>query len=324
MSEDRSDQSGNARELAERVEGMARSARVDRILCGTDSGRLFRALQHLDPGVPLVPATPNPETFEDLAARGCDPVRLSVRVTDKYGQARHTIARVLAEGRVSPGETVLCVVAQALPGGGGDLMLVTEVEPSSVALRPAEMLRLTEGVRHHVLEAALRVARRLGRISGRGKRLGALFAIGDSDAVLDGARQLVPNPFENAAEDDRYLARREVEDTIVELAKLDGAFVLRGDGLIRTAGTYLATGVEAVDVPEGLGARHVAAASVTARTNATAVVVSATDGHVRVFSDGELAMHVDPEVPLHFPPDGDAGRGDEARASRGDADPDRG
>lgn len=51
-----------------------------------------------------------------------------------------------------------------------------------------------------------------------------------------------------------------------------------------------------IDVPAGLGAQHVAAASVTRRTAATAVVVSATDGDVRVFSDGKLVLQMDPDV----------------------------
>jgi len=40
-----------------------------------------------------------------------------------------------------------------------------------------------------------------------------------------------------------------------------------------------------------------AAAGVTARTHATAIVVSATDGNVRVFSGGKLVMQLDPDVP---------------------------
>jgi hypothetical protein len=54
------------------------------------------------------------------------------------------------------------------------------------------------------------------------------------------------------------------------------------------------------DVDAGLGARHVAAASVTAHTTATAVVVSATDGNVRAFAGGQLVLQLDPDVP-HSP-----------------------
>ena len=87
-----------------------------------------------------------------------------------------------------------------------------------------------------------------------------------------------------------------MRDTIVELAKLDGAFIIRGDGLVRTASAYLEWAEHDVEVPPGLGARHVAAAAVTARTDATAVVVSKTDGHIRVFADGKLVTQMDPDL----------------------------
>ena len=86
-------------------------------------------------------------------------------------------------------------------------------------------------------------------------------------------------------------------EMLVELAKLDGAFVVCGDGLVRTAGTFLAASGTDAGVPKGLGARHVAAA-VTARTRACAIAVSATDGDVRVFSGGQIVLHMDPQVAL--------------------------
>lgn len=57
------------------------------------------------------------------------------------------------------------------------------------------------------------------------------------------------------------------------------------------------TGV-AVELPTGLGARHVAAAAVTARTQATAVAVFETDGYVRVFSGCAMVTKLDPDIPV--------------------------
>ena len=87
-------------------------------------------------------------------------------------------------------------------------------------------------------------------------------------------------------------------EAVVELSKLDGAFVVRGDGFIQTAGVFLAAPRVEVKVPPGLGARHVAAACVTARTSSTALVVSSTDGKVRAFAGGKMGLQVDPGVPI--------------------------
>jgi hypothetical protein len=48
----------------------------------------------------------------------------------------------------------------------------------------------------------------------------------------------------------------------------------------------------------GVGARHTAAAWVTACTAATAIVVSPTDGNVRAFAGGQMALQLDPGVPI--------------------------
>jgi DNA integrity scanning protein DisA with diadenylate cyclase activity len=120
--------------------------------------------------------------------------------------------------------------------------------------------------------------------------------LGDSNKVLEGSKQLIPNPFQGHDEAVRRLTNHDIHNALVELSKLDGAFVVRGDGLIQTAGTFLAPSRVEIDLPAGLGARHAAAATVTKRSTATAVVVSATDGNIRVFSGGKMVLQIDPEV----------------------------
>jgi DNA integrity scanning protein DisA with diadenylate cyclase activity len=47
-----------------------------------------------------------------------------------------------------------------------------------------------------------------------------------------------------------------------------------------------------VKLPMGLGARHSAAASITAETKCVAVTVSQTTGTVRVFREGEIVLEL--------------------------------
>jgi DNA integrity scanning protein DisA with diadenylate cyclase activity len=127
--------------------------------------------------------------------------------------------------------------------------------------------------------------------------MGAIFILGDSLNVMKGSRQLVPNPFHGHDDPVRRITNPTIHDALVEFSKLDGAFVVRGDGFIQSAGVFLATLDVETQLPAGLGARHMAAAAVTSHTTATAVVVSATDGNVRAFSDGRLVLQIDPDVP---------------------------
>ena len=92
------------------------------------------------------------------------------------------------------------------------------------------------------------------------------------------------------------LTNPDIHDALVELSKLDGAFVVRGDGFIQAAGVFLTSPPTETELVSGLGTRHAAAAAVTMRTRATAIVVSATDGQVRGFSGGKMVIQIDPEI----------------------------
>jgi DNA integrity scanning protein DisA with diadenylate cyclase activity len=229
---------------------------------------------------------------------GLDTLRLPLRAADKYGQVRHALSVALRAGRMSTGDLVVCAIGRNVCGEAGDLVVLTDVDASVEGIGVTDLLKLTDGIRPQVLEATLAVANKIGRVIRRGgERTGAIFILGDSLKAVEGSRQLVPNPFHGHEDSVRRLTNPDIHDALVELSKLDGAFVVRGDGYIQSAAVFLATGEAETQLPSGLGARHLAAAAVTARTAATAIVVSATDGNVRVFSEGQMVLQIDPEVP---------------------------
>jgi DNA integrity scanning protein DisA with diadenylate cyclase activity len=274
---------------------------ADAILCVTEGGSFARHVAELAASTRPIAATPNQETFQALVDAGLEALRLPLHAADKYSQVRHALSVALGAGRVVIGDLVVCAVGCNVYPEKGDLIVLTDVEPGMERLAITDLLKLTDGIRPQALEAALTVATKIGRVVRRGgERVGAIFILGDSVNVLKGSRQLVPNPFHGHEDSLRQLTNPDVHDALVELSKLDGAFVVRGDGYIQSAAVFLATTDVETELPSGLGARHLAAASVTARTAATAVVVSATDGNVRAFAGGQLVLQLDPVVP-HSP-----------------------
>lgn len=86
-----------------------------------------------------------------------------------------------------------------------------------------------------------------------------------------------------------------MRETVKELSLLDGAFIVSDDGVFISACRYINATSEGITLPLGLGARHMAAASITKNTNAVAVVVSESS-MVRVFDNGEIIGEIIPEL----------------------------
>ena len=295
------------KELAEMIVDVAGKVNCDAIICLTEKGKFVRELDKLDPPVRVVTATADSKTYEDLVQSDMETIRMPIHGIDKYRQIPHLLSVALKAGSISVGDFVLAAIGKEVYPDKGNLFVLAEAERELEELSVKDLLSLTDGIRPAVLDAVMELARKIGLVARRKKRIGAIFTIGDSKEVLKYSKQLVPNPLQGHDEEDRRITDPRIHDSIIELAKLDGAFVIRGDGLIQTAGTFLNTGTnenreelqrkrEELELPEGLGTRHVAAATTTARTEATAVVVSETDGNIRVFAGGEMVLKMDPSM----------------------------
>ncbi|MFA9416604.1 diadenylate cyclase DacZ [Natrinema sp. HArc-T2] len=144
-----------------------------------------------------------------------------------------------------------------------------------------------------VVKAVLELAIELGQKGQKGKPVGALFVVGDAGKVMNKSRPLSYNPFEKSHV---HVGDPIVNVMLKEFSRLDGAFVISDAGKIVSAYRYLEPSAEGVDIPKGLGARHMAGGAITRDTNAIAIVLSESDGLVRAFKGGELILEVDPEA----------------------------
>lgn len=282
--------------LAQMVVRVAQAAQVEAIICATETGGLARRLLDLAEQCRVIAATTNEDAHETLTQAGVEVVHLPLHAADRYGQVRYATSVALQTAKISIGELVVCVLDPDLYPEMGSIVVLTEVEADLAELVVSDLIKLTDGVRPDVLEAAIAVSCKIGLAAQCGKRIGAIFVLGDSLKVIEASKQLVPNPFHGHDEETRQLTNPAIHEALIELAKLDGAFIVRGDGLIQTMGAFLTSSSVEIDLPPGLGARHASAAAVTQQTAATAVVVSATDGRVRAFSRGKLVLKMDPDI----------------------------
>ncbi|MDQ3911963.1 MAG: diadenylate cyclase [Actinomycetota bacterium] len=150
-------------------------------------------------------------------------------------------------------------------------------------------------VNTRVLEQTVALAVEIAREGREGRKIGTLFVVGDSEAVLKRSKPLILDPLAGHPEESKRIDDPNVRETLKELAQLDGAFVVSNEGIVLSAARYIDTVSEDLSVPLGLGSRHMAAASVSKHTSAVAVAVSESST-VRMFDDGELVSEIIPEL----------------------------
>jgi diadenylate cyclase len=146
-----------------------------------------------------------------------------------------------------------------------------------------------------VLELTVELALEIAREGREGRRIGTLFTLGKAEAVLAASRPLILDPLAAHAPARTHITDPNLRGTIKELAQLDGAFVISDTGTVVAACRYLDASVEQIDLPLGLGSRHLAAASISQRLGVLAIVVSES-GVVRVFHRGEIEATLIPEL----------------------------
>jgi Uncharacterized conserved protein len=256
-------------------------ADVDAVLLFSPGGPLYNKFESADGAQVVVVAPTNDVDADDF-------VELPLEFNDIASRVRFGVEGALDTGVFDEGADLACAArtfgdetdtlirvkaSQFDPFGVYDLFVKSRAEPT-------------------VIRNVVEVAVELGKKGQKGKPVGALFVVGDAGNVMNKSRPLSYNPFEKSHV---HVGDPIVNVMLKEFSRLDGAFVISDAGKIVSAYRYLEPAAEGVDIPKGLGARHMAAGAITRDTNATAIVLSESDGLVRAFKGGELVLETDPE-----------------------------
>jgi len=190
-------------------------------------------------------------------------------------------------GRLNARSSVVCVTGPT--GGSLDSITVAKPEAHLQAMFPDKPTSGT-AVRPPVILRVLSLAIELAAEGREAHPVGTVFVIGDTRQVLRHTKQLVLNPFHGFSHNLRNVLDPSLAETIKEFATVDGAFIVQANGTVLSAGTYLAPKSVPANLPSGLGARHQAAAAITAHTRALAIAVSQSTGTVTVFRNGTIVF----------------------------------
>ncbi|MEZ4770086.1 MAG: diadenylate cyclase [Caldilineales bacterium] len=122
-----------------------------------------------------------------------------------------------------------------------------------------QICRSQRDIDSKTLERTILLAVEIAREGREGRKVGTMFVVSDSDNVLSRSRSLILDPLWRHPDHVKRLGDRNLEETVKELAQLDGAFIVSDSGVVRSACQYISASSEGIDLPLGLGARHMAA-----------------------------------------------------------------
>ncbi|HEQ71860.1 MAG TPA: hypothetical protein ENN69_05165 [Spirochaetia bacterium] len=151
------------------------------------------------------------------------------------------------------------------------------------------------GIKKKVLRSVIILAVEISREGREGRKIGTMFVIGDEKNVLRSSHTLILDPLKGHPGDVKKIDDPNFRETIKELAQLDGAFIVSGEGVVISAARYIIANTKGITIPLGLGSRHIAAVAISKNTDAVAVVVSESSV-VRIIADGIIISEIIPKL----------------------------
>jgi Uncharacterized conserved protein len=213
----------------------------------------------------------------------------------RVGRIKIAIAKGIVLGFFKRDDNVVCL--SGVPRFGyADSIFVIDVGKEFEILTSDFINDVIENVRPEVFNAALNIACELAAQGRESRKVGTIFVLGDDEKVMQLSRQMIINPFSGYSEEQLNILSPDLKETIKEFSAIDGAFVIKENGVLVTAGRHINAALDSRDFPAGLGSRHIAAAGITSVTKAVAIVISESSGDVTVFKNGKLFVTIEKPV----------------------------
>jgi DNA integrity scanning protein DisA with diadenylate cyclase activity/mannitol/fructose-specific phosphotransferase system IIA component (Ntr-type) len=205
----------------------------------------------------------------------------------RLAQLRSFVLVSMTRGLIQFNDRICCIGGVA-DSDQFDMVTVVDVQREFQTLLVDQTDFLPPDVKPEVFERVLGIAMELAVEGREGRPVGCLFVLGDTAKVEKMSKPLVLNPFYGYKEEDRNILNPFMDETVKEFSSLDGAFIIRGDGVLVSSGSLIYAPDYLHSLPSGLGSRHAAAAAVSLGSQCISIVVSSSTGQVTVFRRGVL------------------------------------
>jgi diadenylate cyclase len=283
------------RTVLRHAERIARGTNCQGVVVIGDTCTSTAALSKPFPAIPTTLVTSDAVEANLLQEKFTHIIQVKAYSTGRFAQLRSAMLVGLSRGWFKFNDR-LCCVGGIADSNQFDTISVVDVEREFQSLLSGQADLLPADVKPEVLERVLGVATELSAEGREGRPVGCLFVLGDTAKVERMCKPLVMNPFYGYKDEDKNVLSPFMDETIKEFSSLDGAFIIRGDGVVRSAGTLLQAADKEHPLPSGLGSRHAAAAAISVETDCVSIVVSSSSGQVTLFRRGVMLPLVERKV----------------------------
>jgi DNA integrity scanning protein DisA with diadenylate cyclase activity len=241
----------------------------------------------------LILAIKDPASFQEASSVFKKVLRIPNVPLGRINQIKMAIIQALSKGLVKKGDKWVCL--SGIPQSKAlDNLLVLEFGTEFEIISSSDLPIISEIAMPEVFDTLLNLALELSAEGKEGRKpAGTIFVLGKHEEVLKFSHPMVINPFQGYPEGERNVLDPRLKETVKEFSSIDGAFIIREDGVLLAAGRHLDASGENIEIPLGLGSRHRAAAGITSLTNALAIVISEETGGVRIFHHGKIFMELE-------------------------------
>ena len=273
---------------------LAKETKATAIMIFADSVKENDFLDHFKTKPKIIMVTSNKTRFdliEDRKITGL--LQVPSIPASRTGQMKIGMLLALSRNLIGREDRIICVSGNSNNGVFDTIVSIDVATEYEFFFTSAQNI-IPPDVKPEVLERIIGLAGEIAVEGREGKPVGTIFVLGDTNSVNAYVRQLIINPFRGYSEAERNILDPGLVETIKEFASIDGAFIITGDGIVLSAGSYLKP--PATDdlpaLPGGYGSRHFAGAAISSCTNALAITISESTGTVTIFKGGVIMMSI--------------------------------
>lgn len=272
---------------------LAKTSEADAILVLLDGPTDWQKLQERAGDLKVLAAGDEEPHIAGASEFGIQAVRLDMHDAPVYERLTQAVLECVADEFLVPGGKVITVYS-GFEVGKIDSISFLRLHEHLGRLTARDLQKLETQVPLDTLKSVVDLAVEIGREGREGKPVGTLLVVGDHRKVLAQSHPAGYDPVKGYSRKERNIREGRNRDALKEIAQLDGAFIIASDGTVEGSCRLIDTAPVELTMSKGLGSRHWAAAAISKNTKAIGVVVSESNGTVRIFQNGETVLRIEP------------------------------